>query len=154
MTPSDVREIITKLLACDKLSQSQRKKVTKLARTSQNLNCKQIKLLFRLLIGAGQKPICPSCNRPITDVMDFSIDHIYPRARGGGNGLENLQPMHKSCNVTKGAKIYDKYFVDQEVPIPSKKEIVLNRERNKGKKQRNHEILKISQLTTIDYDGR
>lgn len=150
MTANDVREIINKLIACDKLSQSQRNKVRKLTRAAPNLNCKQLKLLFRLLIVAGQKPICPACNKPITNIMDFSIDHIFPRARGGGNSVENLQPMHKSCNVIKGAKICDKYFVDQEIEIPSKREHFTNRD----KKHRNREILKKAQTITIEYDGR
>lgn len=43
---------------------------------------------------------CPLCGKPgpLTEV-----DHITAVARGGGNGLDNLQATHPSCNRRKGA---------------------------------------------------
>lgn len=29
-------------------------------------------------------------------------DHIFPKSKGGGDGLSNLQPMCANCNVKKG----------------------------------------------------
>lgn len=37
---------------------------------------------------------------------DLSIDHIIPRSRGGGNEVENLQTLCRSCNSSKGAKCH------------------------------------------------
>ena len=53
---------------------------------------------------------CASCSRPIDyslpsdDPMAFVVDHTVPLAHGGPDTLENTQPMHKRCNLEKGAK--------------------------------------------------
>ena len=36
---------------------------------------------------------------------DLTFDHIIPKIRGGGNGLNNLCFMCKTCNVKKGSRI-------------------------------------------------
>ena len=38
----------------------------------------------------------------------MTIDHIIPKARGGGNDLQNLQPMCLICNELKGQQDYIK----------------------------------------------
>ena len=35
----------------------------------------------------------------------LTVDHIYPRSRGGSDALDNLQPMCYKCNQSKGAKV-------------------------------------------------
>lgn len=85
MTPNDVKKVIETLIMCsDKLSNRQQDKVKTLAQFAPNLNYKQLKLMFRLLIIAGQRPICPACGEPIKSIQEFSMDHIYPRTMGGG----------------------------------------------------------------------
>lgn len=37
------------------------------------------------------------------------IDHITPRAKGGRNNIENLNPSCKLCNLSKGKKNLDEY---------------------------------------------
>ncbi|MEE1111295.1 MAG: HNH endonuclease [Alphaproteobacteria bacterium] len=67
-----------------------------------------LKKLYAILIACGHYPICPWCNEPIYNINDFSWDHITPRALGGTDDLENLQPMHKHCNnESKQAIAYD-----------------------------------------------
>lgn len=40
--------------------------------------------------------ICVYCGKP-----GDTVDHVYPRSRGGGNTWENLAACCKSCNGTK-----------------------------------------------------
>lgn len=39
------------------------------------------------------------------DLMSGSVDHIHPRAHGGGDEPENLQLVHLVCNLRKGARV-------------------------------------------------
>ena len=43
---------------------------------------------------------CRKCN----DWHDLHVDHILPAVRGGGDELENLQTLCRTCNCRKGAK--------------------------------------------------
>lgn len=36
---------------------------------------------------------------------DLTIDHEKPKSKGGGNEIDNLQTMCRSCNSSKGARI-------------------------------------------------
>ena len=42
---------------------------------------------------------CGICKEPMG--TDISVDHIVPKAKGGGDELENLQAAHKGCNSRK-----------------------------------------------------
>lgn len=37
--------------------------------------------------------------------MNLSVDHIYPKSKGGTDDLDNLQTLCRSCNSKKGAKV-------------------------------------------------
>lgn len=50
--------------------------------------------LRRIVLRAGAR--CAYCGDPAT-----SIDHVWPRKRGGTNDLFNLVPACKPCNSTK-----------------------------------------------------
>ena len=41
-------------------------------------------------------PLCLECGRPAEEV-----DHVIPKARGGSDKWENLQPLCKSCHSKK-----------------------------------------------------
>ena len=45
--------------------------------------------------------ICPYCNKQISP-LDFSIDHLTPKNRGGSNELNNLHLVCIKCNKVKG----------------------------------------------------
>ena len=37
----------------------------------------------------------------------LTLDHVYPKSKGGGNGTDNLQTLCKTCNEIKGSSIID-----------------------------------------------
>jgi hypothetical protein len=39
------------------------------------------------------------------DWHDLTIDHVYPRSKGGQTVLENLQTLCRSCNSRKGTSV-------------------------------------------------
>lgn len=49
---------------------------------------------------------CLACNRSEPEVK-ISVDHVVPLSLGGGNTIDNLQPLCRSCNSVKGARIID-----------------------------------------------
>ena len=48
-----------------------------------------------------QEGHCNGCNVEL-DVWHFEIDHIVPRAKGGGDYMENYQLLCGNCNRMKG----------------------------------------------------
>ena len=46
---------------------------------------------------------CKACDVEMR-VVDFEVDHIIPKAKGGGDYYENYQLLCASCNRIKGAR--------------------------------------------------
>jgi DNA modification methylase len=46
---------------------------------------------------------CKACDVEMR-IVDFEVDHIIPKAKGGGNYYENYQLLCASCNRIKGAR--------------------------------------------------
>lgn len=72
-----------------------------IALCADRLGPNQVKELYRIATFLGFAPVCPGCGLPISNIGDFSWDHIWPRSKGGSDDLHNLQPMHKVCNSFK-----------------------------------------------------
>jgi hypothetical protein len=49
---------------------------------------------------------CPCC---LKKTHNLQLDHIKPRAWGGKNTTNNIQPLCKSCNARKGARHSKRY---------------------------------------------
>lgn len=58
------------------------------------------------------KGICALCGRYV-ELKDASRDHIIPRSMGGGNGRDNIQLTHKTCNNRKGNEVYPADWQEQ-----------------------------------------
>lgn len=58
------------------------------------------RLYANLLAEYGYVP-CYVCGKHVT-VNDATIEHIVPRALGGGNHYKNLSISHAACNQARG----------------------------------------------------
>ena len=88
---------------CKQLKQERQKKYVSrrnLKRAAKKLNCdwKDLKDLFD-----KQNGTCVYSGKEIIIGKNAHLDHIVPRARGGGNELTNLQWLHKDVNMMKRA---------------------------------------------------
>lgn len=41
--------------------------------------------------------------------IDWNVDHVIPKARGGSNGIDNLFAACPTCNMSKGAKSLEQF---------------------------------------------
>jgi len=54
--------------------------------------------------------VCYLCDEPINlnikwpDIKSFSIDHVIPLSKGGGDTPDNVKSSHLFCNLSKGVK--------------------------------------------------
>lgn len=57
----------------------------------------------RFFLSQQQAGRCAICGFPLSTRMH--VDHIVPRALGGGNRIANLQLVCARCNVKKGKRL-------------------------------------------------
>lgn len=63
--------------------------------------------------------LCSYCSKKI-EITNFECDHITPEAKGGQTCIENLQPICKSCNGSKGTQSHN----DFKLPLMTNNEKV------------------------------
>ena len=62
---------------------------------------------------------CFGCN---SESMEFHVDHVLPRSKGGDAAFRNLQPLCESCGNLKGNKLPEEVDVYSDIyfgPYPS-----------------------------------
>lgn len=84
----------------------------------------KVKTKWKYKMKAGIVIKCAICKEPISPGGDKSkghltADHIIPKALGGTDAKENLQPAHSSCNAKRGHLLIEE-FAD----LSSQKEIL------------------------------
>lgn len=52
----------------------------------------------------SEEPNCRACSQLGYERAATEIDHIIPRAKGGGHGIENLQPLCRECHGYKSGR--------------------------------------------------
>ena len=98
-------------------------------------NIYKLRTLYRIAIDNFVYPECPCCKEPIIRQTDLSIDHIIPKAHGGADTIDNLQPMHRRCNCSKGATMPE---ITTCATVPVKK----HRKNHNAPKHKEREIVK------------
>lgn len=105
MKHNDFKQVIKYMLySCTSLTASNISQLNSLCLVKR-YSLRDLKQVYRIAIDNGIWPVCPYCNKAITDVSEFTIDHRFPKSLGGADSIENLQPMHKKCNAKKGNSI-------------------------------------------------
>lgn len=51
----------------------------------------------------AREPLCRTCWAGGIAMAATDMDHIIPKAKGGGDGWENLEPLCRQCHKTKTA---------------------------------------------------
>ncbi len=88
----------------DTLNNSQYEQL-RFLRTINGYGVQSLRKVFSIAIAVGAYPECPYCKKPIYTQEELTIDHTIPRAKGGADNVENLQPMHGKCNCEKGCSM-------------------------------------------------
>jgi 5-methylcytosine-specific restriction endonuclease McrA len=88
----------SRCLACQQLHTQQREH-RRGTRTQRGYTNTWMRISRRVLERDGY--ICAYCG----EVAD-TADHVIPRSRGGGDGLDNLVAACRACNASKGATLH------------------------------------------------
>ena len=97
-------------------------------------------------------PNCFYCKEKL-DNINFSIDHIHPKNKGGSNGVNNLRLICRRCNSSKRTKshIYFKKYMGPYSNGDLKREDLAEFWRFKNAENR---FINISNKYEILHDGK
>lgn len=69
----------------------------------------------KLIMGSE---FCRYCGYEFKDRSEIAFDHVLPRACGGSDSADNLLPVCKSCNSSKGKKDFLEWFIEKNHFFP------------------------------------
>ena len=92
----------------DKLAAKERNRRARKASSEGSHTAADIASLY-----TRQAGLCMACRADFTQV-EFHVDHIVPLARGGSNGVENLQLLCAPCNIAKGARDFEEFMAERD----------------------------------------
>ena len=61
---------------------------------------------------------CLYCGCEVNNPKDLTIDHIFPRSKGGTNEADNIFLVCKSCNSSKGNKDIIEWYAEKNIFPP------------------------------------
>lgn len=61
---------------------------------------------------------CWYCGKKVSSPEELTIDHIFPRSKGGDNSVDNIYLVCKNCNSSKGNKDIIEWFFEKFGYIP------------------------------------
>lgn len=63
---------------------------------------------------------CWYCGKTFDDKNKLTLDHVFPRSKGGDSSMDNLMPVCRKCNSSKGDKDVLQWFIERNLfpPIP------------------------------------
>lgn len=64
-----------------------------------------MKIKLRLLQRRGYDTVCWWCGTRFS-LEDLTLDHLYPKSKGGNSSFENLRLSCRSCNSTRSDSLY------------------------------------------------
>jgi 5-methylcytosine-specific restriction endonuclease McrA len=57
---------------------------------------------LRAFIWERDRGVCQLCGSQIRHMGLMTLDHVYPKSKGGRSNRQNLQAAHRLCNVRRG----------------------------------------------------
>lgn len=76
----------------------------------------------RFRLHSMQNGRCALCGREIL-LAEATLDHRFPKSRGGSNALFNLQVAHGSCNQAKGSRLIIKFVPKEHLKDLTRKQL-------------------------------
>jgi 5-methylcytosine-specific restriction endonuclease McrA len=93
---------------------------------SRKVNSKEAakKNKMRRRLFERQGGICPRCLEPLPKSLprkEVALDHILPRSKGGKDGIDNRQLLHRCCDQAKGDHLEEPWdgYANQSAPVVS-----------------------------------
>lgn len=61
---------------------------------------------------------CWYCGKEFAGGRNLTLDHVFPRSKGGDSAMDNLVPVCQSCNSSKGRKDVLRWFAERDLFPP------------------------------------